>query len=79
MHSTTGSFYIGGDQVNLARFKTNSKIENKTSKLCLNIPRFGWVKLAEDIRFSGHINSVTIVQEGDEFYACLLPQQPCLK
>ena len=67
---TTGSFYIGGDQVNLARFKTNSKIENKTSKLCLNIPRFGWVKLAEDIRFSGHINSVTIVQEGDEFYAC---------
>ena len=36
----------------------------------MNIPRFGWVKLAEDIRFSGHINSVTIVQEGDEFYAC---------
>ena len=36
----------------------------------MNIPRFGWVKLAEDIRFSGHINSVTIIQEGDEFYAC---------
>lgn len=67
---TSGSFYIGGDQVQLQRFKTNSKIENKSSRLFLKIPKYGWVKLREDLRFSGHINSVTIVQEGDEFYAC---------
>lgn len=36
----------------------------------MKIPKYGWVKLREDLRFSGHINSVTIVQEGDEFYAC---------
>ena len=66
---TSGSFYLGGDQVELQRFKTCSGAEKKSGKLFLRIPNFGWVKLTEEIRFSGHINNVTISQDGDEFFA----------
>ena len=35
----------------------------------MRIPNFGWVKLTEELRFSGHVNNVTISQDGDEFFA----------
>lgn len=35
----------------------------------LKIPNLGYVKLAEKVRFNGKINSVTISQQGDKFYA----------
>ena len=66
---TSGSFYLGGDQVELQRFKTCSGAEKKSGKLFLRIPNFGWVKLTEELRFSGHVNNVTISQDGDEFFA----------
>ena len=66
---TSGSFYLGGDQVELQRFRTCPRAEKKSGKLFLRIPNFGWVKLTEEIRFSGHINNVTVSQDGDEFFA----------
>ncbi len=65
-----GSFYIGGDQVKLATGKACSKkLENHSSRQYLNIPNFGCVQLKENLRFKGHINSVTISLIGGRIYA----------
>ncbi|MBO6258129.1 MAG: transposase [Succinivibrio sp.] len=67
---TSGSFYIGGDQVKLLTGKSCSeKLNNHSKKQYLNIPNFGYVQLKENLRFTGHINSVTISQSGDRLYA----------
>ena len=52
-----GSYYIGGDQVTI-----------KDEKY-LKVPNFGLVKMREKLRFKGKINSVTIRQKADKFYA----------
>ena len=72
--ATSGSFYIGGDQVVIKEKQTNckskdSKIKISENKQYLKIPKFGWVKLTENIRFKGHINSCVISQQGEHFYA----------
>ncbi len=51
-----GSFYIGGDQVAVKERR-------------LKVPNFGYVKMREALRFNGKINSVTISQNGEKFYA----------
>lgn len=68
---SSGSFYIGGDQVVVRR---GTEIKEKRfgasdNKPYLHIPKFGWVMLREKIRFPGKINSVTISQDGDKFFA----------
>jgi len=52
-----GSYYIGGDHVVIK--------DNKYFK----VPNYGLVKMREAIRFNGKINSCTISQSGDKFYA----------
>lgn len=52
-----GSYYIGGDHVVIK--------DNKY----LKVPNYGLVKMREAIRFNGKINSCTISQNGDKFYA----------
>lgn len=52
-----GSYYIGGDQVIIK--------DNKY----LKVPNLGNVKLRERLRFDGKINSVTISQKANKFYA----------
>ncbi|PPB57245.1 hypothetical protein CDQ71_07555 [Campylobacter hyointestinalis subsp. hyointestinalis] len=49
--------YIGGDQVVI-----------KDTKY-LKVPNYGLVKMREKLRFNGKINSCTISQSGDKFYA----------
>lgn len=51
-----GSYYIGGDQV---------RIKNEKY---LKIPNLGLVKMRENLRFNGKINSATISQKGDKFF-----------
>lgn len=66
----SGSFYIGGDLVKLCVGKScSTKLTNDSKKQYLFIPKFGYVQLREHLRFSGHINSVTISQRGDKFFA----------
>ena len=70
--ATSGSFYIGGDQVVIKENQTNCKSKDSNIKVSenkqyLRIPNFGWVKLTEKIRFNGHINSCVISQHGDRF------------
>lgn len=72
--ATSGSFYIGGDQVVIKEKQTNCKSKDSNIKVSenkqyLKIPNFGWVKLTEKIRFNGHINSCVISQHGERFYA----------
>ena len=52
-----GSFYISGQ---------TTEIRNKKY---LWVPKLGLVKMTEPLRFNGKINSVTISQRGDKFYA----------
>lgn len=52
-----GSYYIGGDQVII-----------KDDKY-LKVPNLGLVKIREKLRFNGKINSVTISQKANKFYA----------
>ena len=71
--ATSGSFYIGGDFVKLTTTKPNCN-HDKTEQISSNtqylkIPKFGWVKLTEKLRFEGHINSCVISQQGERFYA----------
>jgi predicted murein hydrolase (TIGR00659 family) len=68
---SSGSFYIGGD---MAVVKKGSEIKDKRfgasdNKPYLHVPKFGWVMLREEICFPGKINSVTISQDGDKFFA----------
>ena len=72
--ATSGSFYIGGDQVVVKEKQTNCKSKDSNIKVSenkqyLRIPNFGWVKLTEKIRFNGHINNCVISQHGERFYA----------
>jgi len=67
---TRGSFYLGGDQVKVAvGASCSKKLINKSNKQYLHIPLFGYVQLKERLKYEGHINSVTISQCGDKFYA----------
>ena len=67
---SSGSFYIGGDQVKVkTSVSCSRRLENKSQKQYLKIPLFGYVQLKEKLRFEGHINSVTISQRGDRFFA----------
>lgn len=52
-----GTYYIGGDQVII-----------KDGKY-LKVPKLGLVKMREKLRFEGKINSLTISQRGDKFFA----------
>lgn len=52
-----GSFYISGQ---------TTEIRNKKY---LWVPKLGLVKMTEPLKFNGKINSVTISQKGDKFYA----------
>lgn len=52
------SFYIGGDQV---------KVEGRK----LWVPNLGWVRLKEELRFQGKINSVVISRTADRWYASI--------
>ena len=63
---TSGSFYIGGDAI---------RLEMRGDKQYLHIPNLGFVKMTEVLRYEGHINSVTITQEGDKFYASFSVKQ----
>lgn len=70
-----GSFYIGGDMIKLSYLNLNSKsFKDKTYNLkqkrqYINIPKLGWVKMTQKLRFDCHINSVTISQQGDRYFA----------
>ena len=69
--ASSGSFYIGGDQVVLT---DNPKISRKldiksTEKKYLKVPNLGYVKMTESLRFKGKINSVVISQRADRFFA----------
>ena len=55
--ANSGSYYIGGDLVSIQNEKY------------LNVPKLGLVKMREKLRFEGKINSVTISQRGDKFFA----------
>ncbi|EAH6860622.1 transposase [Campylobacter coli] len=55
-----GSFYLGGDVI---------KFSEKNAKSYLKIPNLGEVKMREKLRFNGKINSVTISQKANKFYA----------
>ena len=55
-----GSFYLGGDI---------AKIINKGKAYYINIPNLGYVKMRENLRFKGKVNSITISQSSKKFYA----------
>ena len=66
-----GSYYIGGDQVVISdkpKISKKLKIQSNKKKY-LKIPNFGYVKMKEELRFNGKINSVTISQVSDKYYA----------
>lgn len=52
------SFYIGGDQV---------KVEGKK----IWIPRLGFVRLREKVRFKGHIQGITISRTADKWFVSI--------
>lgn len=66
-----GSYYIGGDQVVLTNKPKVSKKINIQSKehIYLKVPNLGFVKMREPLRFNGKINSITISQNANKFFA----------
>lgn len=49
------SFYVGGDQV---------KVDGSRVK----VPNLGWVRMAEPVKYGGHINSMTISRKADKWF-----------
>lgn len=70
-----GSFYIAGQDVELSDVNRNSKAIKKTlhntdlKRQYIKVPKLGWVKMSERLRFQGKLKNVVISQEGDKFYA----------
>ncbi|EIE9550196.1 transposase [Campylobacter coli] len=65
-----GSYYIGGDQAII-----------KDEKY-LKVPNLGLVKMRENLRFNSKINSATISQKGDKYFASFsveIPQDEFIK
>lgn len=63
---TQGSFYIDGYML---KFKTINAIINKEIKgQYVLIPKLGYVKMSERIRFNGKINSCTISKKANHYY-----------
>ena len=52
------SFYVGGDQL---------QVKGKR----IRIPKLGWVRMREPLRFSGKVNSATISRVADHWYVSL--------
>ena len=49
------SFYVGGDQV-------------VVSGRLVKVPNLGWLKMAEPVKYGGHINGMTITRCADKWY-----------
>ena len=52
------TFYIGGDHVQVKAKR-------------IRIPKLGWVRMREELRFSGKINSATVSRVADHWYVSL--------
>lgn len=52
------SFYIGGDHI---------QVKGKS----IRIPKLGWVRMRESLRFAGKINSATVSRTADHWYVSL--------
>lgn len=59
------SFYIGGDQIKLNEIRRRIKI-----------PNLGWVRMREELRFEGKINSVVISRTADRWFAGIQVETP---
>jgi putative transposase len=57
------SFYVGGDQI---------KVKGRR----LWIPNLGWVRMREELRFQGKINSVVISRTADRWFASIQVDSP---
>ena len=70
-----GSFYIGADLAKLSDTHKGMKHLKKVAynglgkHQYLNVPKLGYVKMAERLRFNGKIMNVRISQEGEKFFA----------
>ena len=63
---TQGSFYIEGA---VLKFKTINEVTNKEIKgQYVLIPKLGYVKMSERLRFNGKINSCTISKKANHYY-----------
>ena len=63
---TQGSFYIEGA---VLKFKTINELTNKEIKgQYVLIPKLGYVKMSERLRFNGKINSCVISKKADNYY-----------
>lgn len=63
---TQGSFYIDGEAL---KFKTINKLTNKEIKgQYVLIPKLGYVKMSERLRFDGKINSCTVSKKASHYY-----------
>lgn len=72
-----GSFYIFKDKGQVVLSETNRKLKFLKKKphniggkrQYLNVPKLGYVKMTEHLRFNGHLNGIRILQDGDRFFA----------
>lgn len=63
---TKGSFYIDGFRL---KFKTTNELTNKEIKgQYVLIPKLGYVKMSERLRFNGKINSCAISKKANNYY-----------
>lgn len=64
------SFYVGGDQVVVKGDR-------------VKVPNLGWIRMAEPVKYGGHINSMTISRQADKWFVsfsmnvdvCMLPSK----
>lgn len=70
----SGSFYIGGRELQLSNYNRNSKSFTRMphnlsqKRQYLFVPRLGWVKMTEKLRLNGRIYNAVVSQVGSRFY-----------
>lgn len=70
-----GSIYLDGKSVKVSynpETAVGVDINKNAKHQYLLVPKFGWVKMYQDLRFEGHILNCTLKLEGNAIYACFL-------
>ena len=66
-----GSFFVGGDRIALTGSpEISERLDiHSDRKKYLRLPKIGYVKMTEELRFQGRILGVTISRHGERYYA----------
>lgn len=74
-HGGQDSFYIGGDHLRFAEFNPELSPEqmptNPSKRQYIHLPKLGWVKMMEHLRFNGNVQGAVFSRSGSKYFVSI--------